>query len=94
MHAGRSKWPKNYGVAISLEDQTNPFIYYIKTYFSSKRPSRKADGNTIMILPCHTKAFCQFLLRRSPSSSKISMALNKVSKARHCLGGNFRGPML
>jgi hypothetical protein len=44
-----------------------------KNILNSKRPSMAADGTTIMHLPCLTRYFCQFLLRLSPSSYKISM---------------------
>jgi hypothetical protein len=50
-------------------DKTRLTHFILSKKFSSKWPSLAADGNTIMNLPCLTRAFCQFLFRHSHSSS-------------------------
>jgi hypothetical protein len=75
---------KNYGVTINLQDsrlgRLTRFMLS-KKLCRSKRPSPTPDGNTIMHLPClvvlGTRAFRQFLLWQSPSSSYISIPLSK-----------------
>jgi hypothetical protein len=49
------------------------FILSKNIFFTGKRPSLAADGNTIMNLPWYPRKIVQFSLVLSPSRPKISM---------------------